>query len=78
MRKLKHHQSKLLKKVNFYDWKAEADKRESRIIHRYHLQNRQDYTHYNKICGMITSMICKIKQLPPDDAFRIKATQQLL
>ena len=27
---------------------------------------------------MITSMICKIKQLPPDDAFRIKATEQLL
>lgn len=27
MRKLKHHEQKLLKKVNFYDWKAEDDKR---------------------------------------------------
>ena len=78
MRKLKHHEKKLLKKVNFYDWKVEADKRESRVMHRYHLQNRQDYTHYNKICGMITSLISKIKQLPPDDPFRIKATEQLL
>lgn len=40
MRKLKHHEQKLLKKVNFYDWKAEADKRESRVMHRYHVQNR--------------------------------------
>lgn len=47
-------------------------------MHRYHLQNREDYTHYNKICGLITSLICKIKQLPFDDAFRIKATEQLL
>lgn len=47
-------------------------------MHRYHLQNREDYSHYNKICGMVTALICKIKQLPPDDTFRIKATEQLL
>ena len=27
---------------------------------------------------MVTALICKIKQLPPDDGFRIKATEQLL
>lgn len=47
-------------------------------MHRYHLQNREDYSHYNKICGYVTSLISKIKQLPPDDTFRIKATEQLL
>ena len=47
-------------------------------MHRYHVQNREDYTHYNKICGLITSLICKIKQLPLDDTFRVKATEQLL
>lgn len=78
MRKLKFHEQKLLKKVNFYDWKVEADKRESRVMHRYHLQDRQDYTHYNKIAGLVTALIAKIKQLPPDDSFRIKATEQLL
>lgn len=78
MRKLKFHEQKLLKKVNFYDWKVEADKRESRVIHRYHLQNREDYSHYNRICGLITSLISKIKLLPFDDPFRIKATEQLL
>ena len=52
--------------------------RESRVIHRYHLQNREDYSHYNQICGHITSLITKIKQLPFDDPFRIKATEQLL
>jgi U3 small nucleolar ribonucleoprotein protein IMP3 len=40
MRKLKHHEQKLLKKVNFYDWKVESDRRETRVIHRYHLQKR--------------------------------------
>ena len=78
MRKLKHHEGKLLRRVNFYDWKGEDDRRESRVMHRYHLQDRQDYTHYNRICGLVTSLISKIKQLPFDDPFRLKATQQLL
>jgi U3 small nucleolar ribonucleoprotein protein IMP3 len=68
----------LLKKVNFYDWKVEADKRESRVMHRYHLQDRQDYSHYNKIAGLVTALVHKLKQLPADDLFRMKATEQLL
>ena len=47
-------------------------------MHRYHLQDRQDYTHYNKVAGLVTALINKLKQLPPDDPFRIKATEQLL
>lgn len=78
MRKLKFHEQKLLKKVNFYDWKVESDKRESKVMHRYHLQDRQDYTHYNHIAGLVTSLISKLKKLPADDPFRIKATEQLL
>lgn len=78
MRKLKFHEQKLLKKVNFYDWKVEADKRESKVMHRYHIQDRQDYNHYNRIAGLVTSLIHKLKQLPADDPFRIKAAEQLL
>jgi U3 small nucleolar ribonucleoprotein protein IMP3 len=78
MRKLKHHEQKLMKKVNFYDWKSEGDHRETRVMHRYHLQNREDYHAYNKICGMVTSIISKVKMLPMDDPFRIKVTEQLL
>lgn len=78
MRKLKHHEQKLMKKVNFFDWKSEADHRESRVIHRYHLQEREDYHQYNKICGLVTALISKVKQLPMDDPFRIKVTEQLL
>lgn len=47
-------------------------------MHRYHLQNREDYHAYNKICGMVTSIISKVKMLPMDDPFRIKVTEQLL
>lgn len=27
---------------------------------------------------MVTALIAKVKQLPPDDQFRIKATEQLM
>lgn len=47
-------------------------------MHRYHLQDRQDYHHYNRIAGLITALMHKLKQLPQDDPFRIKATEQLL
>ena len=43
MRKLKHHEQKLLKKVNFFDWKKEDDLREIQILRRYHIQRREDY-----------------------------------
>ena len=51
MRQLKHHEKKLLRKVNLYAWKGDANIREAKIIRRYHLQDRNDYTSYNKIVG---------------------------
>ncbi|KAK9267651.1 hypothetical protein L1049_010082 [Liquidambar formosana] len=35
MRKLKFHKKKLLKKVNFLEWKREGDHREAHVMHRY-------------------------------------------
>lgn len=43
MRKLKHHEQKLLKKVDFLTWKKEDNLREIKILRRYHIQNREDY-----------------------------------
>ncbi len=43
MRKLKFHEKKLLKKVNFYDYKKEKNVREIQILRRYHVQKREDY-----------------------------------
>jgi U3 small nucleolar ribonucleoprotein protein IMP3 len=51
MRQLKYHEKKLLKKTDFFNWKKENNLHELKVIRRYHLQDREDYTRYNKICG---------------------------
>ncbi|BBH00177.1 Alpha-L RNA-binding motif/Ribosomal protein S4 family protein [Prunus dulcis] len=43
MRKLKFHEKKLLKKVNFLDWKREGGHREAQVLQRYHVTGRDDY-----------------------------------
>ncbi len=42
MRELKHHEKKLLKKVDFLNWKNEDNLREIGILRRYYVQNRDD------------------------------------
>ncbi|KAJ1382773.1 Ribosomal protein S4/S9, N-terminal [Sesbania bispinosa] len=46
MRKLKFHEKKLLKKVNFLEWKREGGHRENQIMQRYHVTGRDDYKMY--------------------------------
>ena len=46
MRKLKYHEKKLLKKVNFLEWKREGGHREAHVMHRYHITGRDDYKKY--------------------------------
>ena len=78
MRVLKYHEKKLLKKVDFYSWKEEQNVREATIIRKYHLQDREDYIKYNKMAGMITKLVAKLRTLPKDDAVRNKLSVQLL
>lgn len=78
MRQLKHHEKKLLRKVDLYSWKGEDNLRVAKILRRYHVQNREDYTSYSRIVGMVTKLSAKIKTLPSDDSFRIAMTEQLL
>jgi len=78
MRQLKHHEQKLLRKVSLYSWKGEENIRVAKILRRYHIQNREDYVAYVKICGMVTQLAAKLKGLKQDDAFRIAMTEQLL
>ena len=51
MRELKYHEQKLLKKVDFLNWKKDANIREVAVLRRYHVQNREDYQKYNRIVG---------------------------
>lgn len=44
MRKLKHHEEKLLRKVDFLGWQQEENLREIQIMRRYHISKREDYS----------------------------------
>lgn len=48
------------------------------VMRRYHIQDRDDYTKYNKLCGMITRLVATLKKLDPRDSARIQLTDQLL
>jgi U3 small nucleolar ribonucleoprotein protein IMP3 len=78
MRELKHHEKKLLRKVSLYSWKGEENIKVAKIMRRYHIQQREDYVAYNKICGNIQQLSAKLKTLKPEDPFRIAMTDQLL
>jgi len=78
MRQLKHHEQKLLRKVSLYSWKGDENIRAAKVLRRYHIQNREDYVAYVKICGMVTKLSAKLKTLKADDPFRIAMTEQLI
>mmetsp|Transcript_24223 Transcript_24223/g.45761 ORF Transcript_24223/g.45761 Transcript_24223/m.45761 type:complete len:184 (-) Transcript_24223:100-651(-) len=78
MRKLKFHEQKLLKKVNFYDWKSTKNVRESEQLQKYQIENREDFTKYNKLAGLITKTAAKLRKLKPSDEDRMKMTEILL
>lgn len=78
VRKLKFHEQKLLKKVDFIDWKSDDTLRENKILRKYHIQKREDYKKYNKMCGAIHHLSTKLKELDPRDPFRIQSTNKLL
>jgi len=78
VRKLKYHEQKLLKRVNFFHWKKEDNIREIKVLQTYRIQDREDYHRYNKICGQITQLANKLSLLDPTDEFRSQCSKQLL
>ncbi|OWM84708.1 U3 small nucleolar ribonucleoprotein protein IMP3 [Punica granatum] len=78
MRKLKFHEKKLLKKVNFLEWKREGGHREAQVMHRYHVTGRDDYKKYSSLCRMVQKLVSILKQMDPRDPFRIEMTDMLL
>lgn len=78
VRKLKYHEQKLLRKVDFLDWKQDRNVREVKILRRYHVQDREDYHTYNKVVGMVTKLVTQLKALDARDPVRIETTDLLL
>jgi len=77
-RKLKYHEQKLLKKVDFLTWKQDANLREVKILRRYHVQDREDYHTYNKVAGVVTQLVSALKKLDQRDPVRAELTDALV
>lgn len=78
MRELKYHEKKLLKKVDFLNWKKDDTLRETKIMRRYYVQKREDLRKYSRICGLIKKIVSKLMLLKPTSEYRIKQTRDLL
>jgi U3 small nucleolar ribonucleoprotein protein IMP3 len=47
-------------------------------MRRYHIQDRDDYKKYNRLCGMVTKLTSLLQHLDPTDSDRIQMTDELL
>ncbi|XP_053963704.1 U3 small nucleolar ribonucleoprotein protein IMP3 [Anastrepha obliqua] len=78
VRKLKYHEQKLLKKVDFITWKVDNAGKEANVIRRYHIRKPSDYTKYNKLSREVRTLGEKIKSLEDTDPFKSEAASMLL
>lgn len=44
VRKLKHHEQKLLKKLDFMNWKVDNNLHEAKVLRKFEIRKREDYT----------------------------------
>ena len=52
VRKLKHHEQKLLRKVDFTTYASDNNHRDAAVIRRYAIQKPSDVQKYSRICGV--------------------------
>ncbi|KAI8872898.1 30S ribosomal protein S4 [Ramicandelaber brevisporus] len=78
VRQLKHHEQKLLRKVDLLQYKNENNLREIEVVRRYNLRNREEYHKYNRLAGEIKRLAHRISLLDPRDPFRTEQEDALL
>uniref|UniRef100_A0A672H7E1 U3 small nucleolar ribonucleoprotein protein IMP3 n=1 Tax=Salarias fasciatus TaxID=181472 RepID=A0A672H7E1_SALFA len=78
VRKLKYHEQKLLKKVDFINWEVDNNLHEVKVLRRFRIEKREDYTKYNKLSRNIRDLAQKIRDLDEKDGFRAQSTHHLL
>lgn len=74
MRKLRHHEKKILKKVDFVNWRHNI--KEVAIMRRYNI-NRQEYQAYFKLSLEIKKVAQDIIDIK-DEAIRVRLTNALI
>ncbi|KAH6570544.1 hypothetical protein BASA50_008271 [Batrachochytrium salamandrivorans] len=78
VRALKYHEKKLLKKVDFVNYKSDPSLRENTVMRKYHIQRREDYIKYNQLCGQVRKISSRLSMLDPQDPLRGKITEAML
>lgn len=77
MRKLKYHEKRLLRKVNFLEWKGTNTAREQLVSTKYMLLNREDYHNYNKFAGKVRKLALALAKLRDSDAMKHRIGREL-
>lgn len=78
VRKLKHHEQKLLRKVDFITYKSDNNHRQAAVCRRYHIQKPSDYTSYNRLCNSLKQLAHKLTTLDPADPIRRRHEELML
>ncbi|KAJ2772068.1 U3 small nucleolar ribonucleoprotein imp3 [Coemansia nantahalensis] len=78
VRQLKYHEKKLLRKVDFLEWKSEHNIREVEVVRRYNLANREEYHKYSALVRQAQKAAHAISRLDPRDPKRHEAEGALL
>ncbi|XP_019393645.1 PREDICTED: U3 small nucleolar ribonucleoprotein protein IMP3 [Crocodylus porosus] len=82
VRKLKFHEQKLLKRLDLVSWEAAGGgTAELRVLRRYRLPRREDYTRYNQLSRAVRALARRLRDLgsaPAHAAFRARCTAALL
>lgn len=78
VRKLKHHEQKLLRKVDFITYKEDNNHHDAQVIRRYMIQKPEDYRKYNRLCGSLRQLAHRLSLLPPENPVRRKHEELLL
>lgn len=78
MRKLRFHEQKLLKQVNFLKWKSTNTEREQKITSKFFLKSRDDYHRYNCLVGKIRKLSNALSKLKDSDETKNKIGRTLV
>lgn len=80
LRPLKPHEQKLVKKVDFYNWKNENPREERRTllaIQKYGLRDRTEFRRYQRIASQVNDCIKGLRRLPSNDHYVAFKREQL-
>jgi U3 small nucleolar ribonucleoprotein protein IMP3 len=78
VRQLKYHESKLLRKTDFVNWKQDGGHRDKAVMRRYMIQKPADYHAYQRLVGSLRQLAHRLSLLPPDSACRKRHEELLL